>query len=165
VRLDGWGAAEDQGGGCPWRRWGGARPQVVVFHVNNPPQLNQGLFAVTDLTLDIDTAQQKGVWRLLPYDSKVLPVHAALLHTGKVLFFAGSGNNAFRFQPPFLGNDAQQIFTSVVWDPTSNVLNKNAFTAPASLRQSDGSAVDFFCCGHAFLSDWKGGRGGRNGTV
>jgi hypothetical protein len=155
VRLDGWGAAEDQGGGLSLASLGGARPQVVVFHVNNPPQLNQGLFAVTDLTLDIDTAQQKGVWRLLPYDSEVLPVHAALLHTGKVLFFAGSGNNAFRFQPPFLGNDAQQIFTSVVWDPTSNVLNKNAFTAPASLRRPDGSAVDFFCCGHAFLSDGR----------
>ena len=68
-----------------------------------PPGLNKGLFAVTELTLDIDTAATKGVWRLLPYLSEVLPVHAALLHTGKVLFFAGSGNNAFRFQPAFLG--------------------------------------------------------------
>jgi hypothetical protein len=41
----------------------------------------------------------------LPYFSEVLPVHTALLHTGKVLFFAGSGNNAFRFRPAFLGDE------------------------------------------------------------
>ena len=29
--------------------------------------------------------------KLLPCDSQVLAVHAALMHTGKVLFFAGSG--------------------------------------------------------------------------
>ncbi len=49
--------------------------------------LKAGLFAMTDLTLDIDTAAAKGIWRLLPYPSEVLPVHAGVLHTGKVLFF------------------------------------------------------------------------------
>ena len=94
VRFDGWGSAENQGGGFALAALGGGRPKAVVFQVNNPPGLNQGLVAVTDLLLDIDNAKTKGVWRLLPYFSEVLPVHAALLHTGKVLFFAGSGNNS-----------------------------------------------------------------------
>jgi hypothetical protein len=155
VRLDGWGAHEDQGAGLALASFGGQRPKAVMFHVNNPPQVNQGVFTVTDLILDIDTAKQKGVWRLLPYFSEVLPVHAALLHTGKVLFFAGSGNNVFRFQPAFLGNETQQIFTSVVWDPTSNILDSKAFHAPTTFRRPDGTVVDFFCCGHTFLPDGR----------
>lgn len=104
VRINGWRSFEDQGGGLALANFGGLRPKAVVFHVDNPPQLNAGLFAVTDLLLDIDTAATKGIWRLLPYFSEVLPVHAALLHTGKVLFFAGSGNNAFRFILPISAN-------------------------------------------------------------
>ena len=155
VRVDGWQSFEDQGGGFALAAFGAGRPKAVILHVDNPPQLNAGLFAVTDLILDIDTAETKGVWRLLPYFSEVLPVHAALLHTGKVLFFAGSGNSAFRFQPAFLGNEAQQIFTSVVWDPTSNVLDSKVFNPPPTLRRPDGTVVDFFCCGHAFLPDGR----------
>ena len=155
VRLDGWGALEDQGAGLALASFGDQRPKAVIFHVNNPPQVNQGLFTVTDLILDIDAAKQKGVWRLLPYFSEVMPVHAALLHTGKVLFFAGSGNNAFRFQPKFLGDETQQIFTSVVWDPTSNILDNKAFNPPKTFHRPDGTVVDFFCCGHAFLPDGR----------
>jgi hypothetical protein len=155
VRFDGWGSAENQGGGLALAALGAGRPKAVLFQVNDPPGLNQGLFAVSDLALDIDTAQAKGVWRLLPYFSEVLPVHAALLHTGKVLFFAGSGNNAFRFQPAFLGNEAAQIFTSVVWDPSANVLQAGTFQPVPTLRRANGSVVDFFCCGHTFLSDGR----------
>ena len=43
--------------------------------------------------LDICMAAQQGVWELLPCNSKVLAVHAVLMHSGRVLFFAGSGNN------------------------------------------------------------------------
>jgi hypothetical protein len=38
-------------------------------------------------------APAEGVWRLLEVDSGVLAVHAALLPTGSVLFFAGSSND------------------------------------------------------------------------
>ena len=155
VRFDGWGADEDQGGGLALASFGGGRPTGVVFHAANPPGLNQGLFAVTELTLDIDTAATKGVWRLLPYLSEVLPVHTALLHTGKVLFFAGSGNSAFRFQPAFLGNEAQKIFISVVWDPSKTVLDSKTFNPTPTLHRADGSVVDFFCCGHTFLPDGR----------
>jgi hypothetical protein len=155
VRFDGWGSAENQGGGFALAMLGPARLKAVVFQVDGRPGLNQGLFAVSDLTLDIDSAKTKGVWRLLAYFSEVLPVHAALLHTGKVLFFAGSGNNAFRFQPAFLGNEAEQIFTSVVWDPTASVLQADTFQSVPTLRRDDGSVVDFFCCGHTFLPDGR----------
>ena len=83
TKFDGWGSWEDQGGGLALASFGAGRPKAIVFHVDNPPGLNAGRYALTDLTLDIDTAATKGVWRLLPYFSKVLPVHAALLHTGK----------------------------------------------------------------------------------
>jgi hypothetical protein len=155
VHFDGWGSAANVGSGLATAALGGTRPKAVVFQVDDQPALNAARFAVTDLVLDIDTAATKGVWRLLPYFSEVLPVHAALLHTGKVMFFAGSGNNAFRFQPAFLGNEAMQIFTSVVWDPTANVLQAGTFQAVPTLHRADKSVVDFFCGGHTFLADGR----------
>jgi hypothetical protein len=155
VKFDGWGSWEDQGGGLALSSFGAGRPKAVVFHVDNPPGMNAGLFAVTNLQLDIDTAATKGLWRLLPYFSEVLPVHAALLHTGKVLFFAGSGNNAFRFQSVDFGNEAKQIYTSVLWDPSKSVLDNSTFNHPPTLRRADGSVIDYFCCGHTFLSDGR----------
>jgi hypothetical protein len=155
VKFDGWGSWEDEGGGLALAFFGAVRPKAVVFHVDNPPGLNAGLYAVTDLILDVDTAATKGVWRLLPYFSEVLPVHAALLHTGKVLFFAGSGNNAFRFSSTDFGNVAKQIYTSVVWDPNKSVFDNNTFVHPPTLKRVGGSVVDYFCCGHTFLSDGR----------
>jgi Domain of unknown function (DUF1929) len=155
VGIDGWKSFEDQGGGLALASFGGDRPKAVIFHVDNPPGLNAGLFAVTDLVLDIDTAATKGVWRLLPYFSEVLPVHAGLLQTGKVLFFAGSGNNAFRFFSPEFGNEADKIYTSVVWDPTKNVFDGKTFDHPPTLHRADGKVIDFFCCGHTFLADGR----------
>src|SRR3984893_7353341 len=155
VKFDGWGSWEDEGGGLALAFFGAGRAKAVVFVVGNPPGLNSGLYAVTDLILDIDTAATKGVWRLLPYFSEVLPVHAALLHTGKVLFFAGSGNNAFRFGSPDFGNVAKQIYTSVVWDPSKSVFDNRTFNHPPTLRRAGGTVVDYFCCGHPFLSDGR----------
>ena len=155
VAIDGWRSFEDEGGGFALASIGAGRPKAVIFHVDNPPQLNAGLFAVTDLTLDIDTAVTKGVWRLLPYFSEVLPVHAGLLHTGKVLFFAGSGNNAFRFFSNKFGSEADKVYTSVAWDPTKNVFDNNTFDHPPTLRRANGTVIDFFCCGHTLLADGR----------
>ena len=155
TRFDGWGSWENQGGGMALAPFGAGRPKAVVFQVDNPDGLNAGKFAVTDLVLDIDTAAAKGIWRLLPYFSEVLPVHAALLRTGKVLFFAGSGNSAFRSQSADFGNSARQIYTSVVWDPAKSVFDNQTFHHPQALRRPDGSVVDLFCCGHTFLSDGR----------
>ena len=155
TKLDDWNSWEDQGGGFSLAHFNGGRPRAVVFHTDNPDGLNKGLYAVTDLVLDIDTADTKGLWRLLPYFSEVLPVHAGLLHTGKVIFFAGSGNNAFRSSSPDFGNLARKIFTSVIWDPRKNILDENTFDHPLTLHRDDGSVIDFFCCGHSFLPDGR----------
>ena len=104
--IEGWGpwqAVPD------WRFWEGqdaaavvahlghaGMPHLVVLTVDNPPGANRGWYRVLDVVTDLDMAAQMGVWRLLENDSVVNPVHAALLHTGSVLFFAGSGNDVDR---------------------------------------------------------------------
>src|SRR5512135_1977041 len=149
--IDGWDSFEDQGGGLALAGFGaGQRPKAVVLHVDNPAQVNAGRYFVLDLQLDIDQAITKGVWRLLPYFSEVLHVHAALLHTGKVLFFAGSGNNVFRRSSPDFGDEAKEIYTSVVWD-----VQNNSFDHPPTLRRANRSVIDYFCCGHCFLPDGR----------
>ena len=98
-------------------------------HVNMPGMPGMGGASGFDLA----AARQKGVFELLPCDSQVLAVHATVLHTGKVLFFAGSGND--------------ELYTtglrSVVWD-----YENGGFHAPFT-------PMDFFCCGHALLPDGR----------
>src|SRR5262249_34457084 len=111
----GWKRADQRDGWGPWqpipdwRFWEnqGARitvaglcphwmPPLVLIAADNPPGQNDGWYRVLDVMTDLDMAAQMGVWRLLENDSQVNPVHAALLHTGSVLFFAGSGNDQDR---------------------------------------------------------------------
>ncbi|MGY1709076.1 galactose oxidase-like domain-containing protein [Geodermatophilus sp. SYSU D00758] len=113
----------------------GGRPRLAVVTVDAPEGPNAGYLHVTDLETDLDTAAEVGVWRLLDFGTEVNPVHAALLHTGDVLFFAGSGNDDIRFT-------AQDLRTRV-WRHPSPVLD-----APDT-------PVDLFCCGHAFLADGR----------
>ena len=61
------------------------------------------------------------------------PSHVALLHTGKVLLVAGSGNNPSDFNAG--------TFTTSLWDPTTETF------------QSVATPWDAFCSGHAFLPD------------
>lgn len=152
TQVQDWNSWEDQGGGLALTRFAGGPPKAVVFHIDNPPGLNAGLFRVLPLQLDIDQAAQIGVWRLMPYLSEVLPVHAGLLHTGKVIFFAGSGNNAFRFSSKKFGSEPDGVYTSVVWD-----LATDTFDHPPTLRKPapNGRPIDFFCCGHCFLPDGR----------
>src|ERR1051325_2743310 len=51
-------------------------------------------------TDDINPAE-KGSWEPIKYRFKHLPVHIALLHTGKVLAFGGSGNDETRSNNPY----------------------------------------------------------------
>lgn len=78
-----------------------------------------------------------GHWDFLdiPSEYKINTIHAALLHTGKVLLVAGSGNNQKNF-------DAKS-FRSVLWDPKTNGF-KNIPTPK-----------DMFCAGHTQLPDGK----------
>ncbi|MGW5272420.1 galactose oxidase-like domain-containing protein [Streptomyces sp. NPDC004044] len=78
-----------------------------------------------------------GHWDFLdvPSEFRINTIHAALLHTGKVLLVAGSGNNQKNF-------DAKS-FRSVLWDPGTNTF-KNIPTPK-----------DMFCSGHTQLPDGK----------
>src|SRR5262249_50053772 len=81
--------------------------------------------------LDVAQLAAKGVWELLPCAAPLLPVHGAVLHTGKILLFAGSGND--------------ELYTtglrSAVWDYTNG-----DWISPFT-------PVDFFCAGQSFLPD------------
>ena len=85
--------------------------------------------------LDVCHTAQEGYWELLHCDSRVLAVHAVLMHTGKVLFFAGSGNNV----PNFTAHDMR----GVVWD-----YQAGTFHTPLT-------PFDVFCAGQTILPDGK----------
>ena len=87
----------------------------------------------TTPSTDILEAATKGLWELLPCPAPLLPIHGAVLHTGKVLLFAGSGND--------------ELYTtglrSAVWD-----YENGEFVSPFT-------PVDFFCAGQTFLPDGR----------
>src|ERR1700737_2329105 len=109
------------------------------------------------LPLDVNP-QRDGQWELLGFHSGVVAVHAALMPTGKVLFFAGSGSSENRFKSPDFGNVAKGIFTSVVWDPQAPPADN--FAHPPTILDAHGKAFDFFCGGDTFLPDGGGISGG-----
>ncbi|MFF2569476.1 galactose oxidase-like domain-containing protein [Streptomyces sp. NPDC058084] len=78
-----------------------------------------------------------GSWAVIdvPEQFRVNAIHAALLHTGKVLLIAGSGNNQKKF-------DAG-TFETVLWDPADNTFKKIP------------TPEDFFCSGHSQLPDGR----------
>ncbi len=85
--------------------------------------------------LDLSEAAHQGYWELLPCDSQVLAVRAVLMHTGRVLFFAGSGTDV----PRFNAHDVR----SVVWD-----YEAGSFHTPVT-------PFDVFCAGQTVLPDGK----------
>ncbi|APY86303.1 DUF1929 domain-containing protein [Streptomyces alfalfae] len=78
-----------------------------------------------------------GSWKQvdIPEEFRTNAIHAALLHTGKVLIVAGSGNEQKKF-------DAGS-FDTVLWDPKNNTFKKIP------------TPEDFFCSGHAQLPDGR----------
>lgn len=79
---------------------------------------------------------RNGRWEPIQYQFKNLPIHTALLHTGKVLAFGGSGND-----PRYLFNPHH----AELWDYRKGELK------PVNQRL-DG---DLFCAGHTFLADGR----------
>ncbi|WP_210587913.1 kelch motif-containing protein [Streptomyces sp. GESEQ-35] len=71
----------------------------------------------------------------IPEEYRTNAIHAALLHTGKVLIVAGSGNEQRKFN--------KGSFDTVLWDPKANTFKK--------IDTPD----DFFCAGHAQLPDGR----------
>lgn len=78
---------------------------------------------------------QYGSWGLigLPEEYRINAMHAALLHTGKVLLIAGSGNNQQNFD--------KGTFSTILWDPKDDTFKKIP------------TPEDFFCSGHSQLPD------------
>jgi hypothetical protein len=143
--ADGWGPWEPV---PDWRFWENQEaavavaplgpagmPHVLVLAVDNPPGLNDGWYRVLDVMTDLEMAPQMGVWRLLEETTQVLAVHAALLRSGAVMFFAGSSNDPQRH--------AGHQYGTAVWHYPSP-----GFSLP-------NTPVDLFCCGHAFLPDGR----------
>jgi len=123
---------------------------MLAFMVDNPPNQNAGLYEMFDLNSDPEI---QGQWEVLSFRSGVLAVHAALLPQGKVLFFAGSGSSAVRFDSDDFGNVDKGIFMSVVWDSTAPP-GQNFFN-PDTILDDNGKPFDFFCGGDAFLPDGR----------
>ncbi len=108
----------------------------MIQHSNTTILLNQAASA----TLIAQTTSV-GSWQLLSYNSPILPIHAALLHTGKVFFLAGSGNNP---------DNVDSTNGSAVWD-----VNSGTFSRPVTPVDAAGLPIDIFCAGHSFLPDGR----------
>ncbi|GAA3064745.1 hypothetical protein GCM10020000_55480 [Streptomyces olivoverticillatus] len=77
----------------------------------------------------------KGSWEVMPFRNPVRSMHSVVLHNGKVLLVAGSGNDPDLFKAG--------TFTSAVYDPRTGGMK----TIP--------TPVDMFCAGHVQLSDGR----------
>lgn len=77
----------------------------------------------------------EGRWEVMPFTNPVRSMHAVVLHNGKVLLVAGSGNNPAMF--------AAGTFTSAVYDPKTGSFK----TIP--------TPADMFCAGHVQLYDGR----------
>ncbi|HLK33739.1 MAG TPA: hypothetical protein VKT29_11655, partial [Terriglobales bacterium] len=82
---------------------------------------------------------QYGQWSTLPYTMPINPIHAALLHTGKVLIVAGSGNDPNNAFPINTNPD----YEAAVWDPVAGKI----------VTQRVG--WDMFCNGMSIMQDGR----------
>jgi hypothetical protein len=82
-----------------------------------------------------NVTQQLGEWQILDAQPSFTPIHAALLHTGRVWLGSGSGNDKATFE----AGD----FRSFVLDPVADSIS------------SVSTPWDVFCAGHSFLPDGR----------
>ncbi len=85
------------------------------------------------------SASVGNTWKRLPYTSPILTINAALLYTGKIFFFCGSGNNPEKLNSPY---------NSYVLD-----LSSGTFTSLAPPKDPSGIPYDLFCAGQTFRSE------------
>lgn len=112
---------------------------ILVLGALNAPAL-AGFAQDTYHHWEINQPEYKaryGHWVLasLPEKYRLNSIHAVLLHTGKVLLMAGSGNNVKLFDGG--------VFKSTLWDPVTDTFKK--IDTPA----------DLFCSGHTQLPDGR----------
>jgi hypothetical protein len=150
----GWDYWQDLGALAPaaeWTEFTALTPEIppgtdqIVFgaYLYGAGELVQDDYAMTDATglptpaECTGTVEQctRGEWEVLAEPMAVRGVHAVLLHTGKVLLVAGSGNDPQRFEAG--------EFLSALFDPVTG--ETTVIPTP----------VDFFCVGHVQLPDGR----------
>ena len=107
---------------------------VAVAAMNGPAALGFARQSYHEYLIDRPRYKALyGHWQTVavPARHRINAIHAALLHTGKVLLIAGSGNSESSFRAG--------TFRSVLWDPA-----RNTFKEIPTPR-------DMFCGGHAQL--------------
>lgn len=104
-----------------------------------------------------------------PFLGPLITTHAALLHTGKVVFIAGSTTDLRLFEQTCPNPGITQITSCpadpndttvcppwglanscAVWDPV-----KGTFSRPIVPLDNSGKTLDLFCVGHSFLPDGR----------
>ncbi|MFE3599312.1 galactose oxidase-like domain-containing protein [Streptomyces sp. NPDC059096] len=116
----------------------GAAVVVAVAGFNGPALYRFGSAQYHEYKINRpDYKAANGHWDFLdvPARFRINSIHASLLHTGKVLLIAGSGNNQKNF-------DAG-TFESILWDPATDTYKKIP------------TPKDLFCSGHSQLPDGK----------
>lgn len=116
------------------RTWVGAAAVLVLAGLNAPAVIDFSREQYHQYKIDQPGYKaQRGHWDLasMPDEYQLNSIHAILLHTGKVLLIAGSGNNVKLFEGG--------TFKSTLWDPAKNTFKK--IDTPE----------DMFCAGHAQL--------------
>jgi hypothetical protein len=147
--VNNWFSWENQGSGIAVVPLGG-EPTLLVLASDHPQAGSVGFYTTVRLT---ESPHIHGQWEVLPFNSEVLAIHAAMLRTGRVLFFSGSGNNTVRVADPAFGQVAAGMYTSVVWDPQAP--DGQNFAHPPTIFRQDGRPFDFFCGGDTFLADGR----------
>jgi Domain of unknown function (DUF1929) len=132
---EGWGPWTDPPGGRAKRDTSAALVCLIDGERPELMALGSGAVAALPVQADADDASKVGVWRILDHSSQILAVHAALLHTGDVLWFAGSGADP--------DDHEAGRFRTRVWHYPSR-----RFSPPRT-------PIDLFCAGQTFLA---GGR-------
>ena len=84
----------------------------------------------------MENRSNAGQWEPIQHRFHYLPVHVALLHTGKVLAFGGSGNDEHNLHTPY---------PAEIFDPATGEVRSIDQRLPG----------DVFCSGHAFLPDGR----------
>ena len=87
-------------------------------------------------------SSHNGEWKKITPKFNSLPVHTALLHTGKVLTFGGSGNEPKKLHDWYSPEIYEPDFTGVTDGTIRQITN-------------EGIEGDLFCVGHAYLPDGK----------
>jgi hypothetical protein len=128
-------ARPDQIGFAAARSW--VRRLRMRANVVSLGDMRRGLrTAAAVAALVLASSACEGTWQKTSNPSPVRAVHAALLHTGKVLLIAGSGNDPGQF--------AAGSFKTGLYDPATDTLRSDVPTP-----------YDLFCAGHAFLPDGR----------